>query len=280
MSNFALLRGPAVSAALIISGCASTQLNYNTLDIASTVESVYTRQILANLSKFIDEPEAVPSQVDLSAGVIQTTNSVTPAVTTPFSRAITRNGADMVTSAVTAGTSATVTAADSWQQNWTVSPISDANTLRNFRALYRYAVYGSNIRHEYHVPRLAKDGMYPPDPYMLKYPHCVLCTKEQIPNPKLHHGAWLFWTNYPGALAPEKLPPAGAPVVDLGHYGNHELLMLASDFQRGYLSDFTLFLLPNAAPTDSAKKGGPGGPSAGRGPNFNVIVPQQIIPSQ
>ena len=40
-------------------GCASTQLNFNTLDIAEGIEPVYTRQVLANFSKIIDAPLAI-----------------------------------------------------------------------------------------------------------------------------------------------------------------------------------------------------------------------------
>jgi hypothetical protein len=279
-------RALALSGVLAATGCASTQLNYNTLDIASTVESVYTRQILMNLSRTIDEPYAMPSQIDLSAGVIQTSNSVTPSTTTPLSRTITRNGLDVVTTAVTAGTTATVGVGDTWQQNWTISPISDANTLRNLRALYRYVVWGADLVDEYHIPRMAKDGSYRINPYMLEQPHCVLCKEpagKLQPNDNLHRGKWLYWTSYGGSVAPERLPPPGVAVVNLGHYGNHDLLMLAEHYYKGYLSDFTLFMLPNAVPSETANKpGGPGGPGGGggRGPNFNVIVPQQIIPAQ
>jgi hypothetical protein len=61
---------------VFLSGCASTQLNYNTLDVARSVESIYTRQALANLSKYIDEPNAIPSQLDLLQGTVQTSNSI------------------------------------------------------------------------------------------------------------------------------------------------------------------------------------------------------------
>ena len=75
----------ALSAAL--AGCAGTQLKYNTLDIASTVTAIHTNQVLENLSRFIDEPYALPSQVDITSGTIQTSNSITPTVTSPLSRA-------------------------------------------------------------------------------------------------------------------------------------------------------------------------------------------------
>jgi hypothetical protein len=59
--------GLAALAAISLAGCASTQLNYNTLDIAGSVSSLYTKQVLSNLSKYIDEPEGLPAQVDIAA---------------------------------------------------------------------------------------------------------------------------------------------------------------------------------------------------------------------
>ena len=45
----------AMIALLLNSGCASTQLNYNTTEIGATIDNIYTRETLNNLSKFIDE---------------------------------------------------------------------------------------------------------------------------------------------------------------------------------------------------------------------------------
>src|SRR5258706_13976443 len=126
-------------------GCASKQLNYNTLDIAASVENLYMSQVLANLSKYIDEPNGIPSQMDIAAGTVQTSNSVTPTITFPLSHSVaTAVGTSRTETATIAGASLAIGASDAWQQNWTVSPIGDANTLRNLRALYRYAVYGAD----------------------------------------------------------------------------------------------------------------------------------------
>jgi len=65
-------------------GCASTQLNHNTLDLASTVGDLQTQQVLYNLSLIMDNPGAIPTHVDLTAGSSSTTNSITPTITTPF----------------------------------------------------------------------------------------------------------------------------------------------------------------------------------------------------
>ena len=263
---------------IFTTGCASTQLNFNTLDIAESIAPVYTRQALANLSKIIDEPMAIPSQLDIPNGTIQTSNSVTPSITSPLSHATTENAAHVPTQFVTAGAGATLNASDAWQQNWNVSPVIDANALRNLRALYRFVVYGSNLREEYHVSRVFKGGKLVPDPYFLKEPQCVLCGPSQAINERLR-SQWLYWTGV-GALG-ERPPPSDVSVVDLGHYGNHELFMLRQDFLSGYLSDFTLFILPNAEPGAAA---GAATPAAGRPapspnrPNFAPPPPPGIQP--
>ena len=261
----------------LVGGCASTQLTYNTVDVASSFTDLYTRQVLSNLSTYIDQPNALPSQTDITAGTVQTSNSVTPSGTTPLSKTLTANGVGVLSSTSLAGSGLTVSASDSWQQNWNILPISDANTLRNLRAIYRYAVYGSNLFSEYHVPRAAKDGNFPEDRYWLRLPQCVICEETvrgrptRIVNPKLK-AAWLFT---------EAGVPQNVDVVDLGHYGNHELFMTRVDYRAGVLSDFLLFVLPNGEPTDGAKTASAGGPRAtapSNRPNFTP-PPTQIIPA-
>ena len=73
---------------LFCAACASAQLNYNTVEISSTIDSVYTREALDNLSKFIDDPFAIPSQIIMVGGTIQTVNTVNPSVTFPLTAQI------------------------------------------------------------------------------------------------------------------------------------------------------------------------------------------------
>jgi hypothetical protein len=41
---------------LFVSGCASSQLNYNTLDLATSVGGIQTQQVLYNLGLILDGP--------------------------------------------------------------------------------------------------------------------------------------------------------------------------------------------------------------------------------
>jgi hypothetical protein len=107
-----------------------------------------------NLSKFFDDPYAVPSQVQLAGGSATTNNSVSPSITTPLSDSTTIT--NTLASTVAAATSSTATntnttnqlnknttisASDQWTQTWSIDPVTDPDQLRRLRALYRFAAF-------------------------------------------------------------------------------------------------------------------------------------------
>jgi hypothetical protein len=71
------------TAVFIVSGCASTELNYNTLDIASSTESLLTRQVLYNLANFLDSEIALPAQIVVLSGTATTADTVTGGASFP-----------------------------------------------------------------------------------------------------------------------------------------------------------------------------------------------------
>jgi hypothetical protein len=74
----------SVGLSLFVSGCSSTQLNYNTLDLATSVGDIQTQQVLYNLSIILDDPAAIPTHIDLSDGTASTTNSIEPSISFPI----------------------------------------------------------------------------------------------------------------------------------------------------------------------------------------------------
>jgi hypothetical protein len=252
----------ATIALLLSSGCASTQLNYNAVEISSTIDSVYTRETLNNLSKFIDDPNAIPSQVMMVGGTVQTVNTVNPSISFPLSAQVARTTqatptALTLTSANTlAGTGASVSGTNSASQNYTIAPLNDANTLRNQRALYRHAVFGTRLIDHYSTPQIFFQNKFFADPYHLQKPHCVLCAVKQGEFSGQQHPAvyenealppkWLYWDNDPHL---NELLAKGDP-VDLGRYGNHELFMSRADYYNGTLTNFVVFTLPNTEPAE------------------------------
>jgi hypothetical protein len=136
---FSLLSG------LFLTACASAQLNYNTLDLASSTNNLVTKQVLYNFAAFLDDPAAIPAQVTVSSGNATTSNSVSPTLTTPVSTGVTTtrllSGAPTVTLAdAVASKSVSVAATDSWNQSWSFSPVTDPERMKRLQALYRYAV--------------------------------------------------------------------------------------------------------------------------------------------
>ena len=159
-----------------LSGCVTEQLTYNTSDVAKSVEPIYIDQVLWNFSALIDNPNAFPSQLDLGTGTVQTAMSAGP----------TGTGSAVPFSAATAGLTAVVTASDTSQQNWNVSAVTVSNTLRNLRAIYRYALCidgddcSARLFRDYHVPRILVGGNPDVmDPWALLYPQCILCKGKE-----------------------------------------------------------------------------------------------------
>jgi hypothetical protein len=246
----------AASAALAVAGCASTQLNYNTVDLAASIDSVYRRQVLNNIAKLIDDRWAIPSYLEIASGVVQTSNSVSPSATFPLSDTLARNGVGLLTASTRAGAGMTVSASDGWTQNWVIAPVTDANTLRLIRAIYRYVIFG------------------------LVDPHYHFAVASLYKNPVT---GWMFWR---GGSSPSRLPPEGVPTVSLGDYGGYELIVTAEAYEKGYVQDLILAVMaandvavPPSTGKGGGKKAGAAAPATKRN-RFQLIVPNQVIPAQ
>jgi hypothetical protein len=124
------LLGPLV---VLVSACSAVQTQENTIQQISTIENIRYNQVLTNLSNAIDEADAVPSQGVTSNGVATNvaTGSVAFNLTQPF---------DFAHNTKTF----TPMAGVNWQNNWTITPISDPQDLQNLRALYSL-LYRSDI---------------------------------------------------------------------------------------------------------------------------------------
>lgn len=145
----------SVVVGLLAAGCASTQLNHNTADLASSLGSLAKMQIFYNLAQALGDPDFVPSQVTLSIGTAQTSNAVNPSISIPLGPSFTTTNrfssgraetSQFTTQFVAAAPSLGVNVIDAWNQSWTMVPASSANQLRRLRALYQYAT-GTMPRH-------------------------------------------------------------------------------------------------------------------------------------
>jgi hypothetical protein len=78
----------AVAVSSHLAGCASTELTFNTLDIASTTDDLMTEQVFHNLSDFIDSDLAYPTQLVIGSGTATTNDSLTANYTDPLTFAV------------------------------------------------------------------------------------------------------------------------------------------------------------------------------------------------
>lgn len=164
---FRVLSAPA--ALLALAACASTQLNYNVKDLASSAIDLITGQVLDNLGRYAADPNALPSQVAIPSGSATTTNTITPSFNLPIgaqSTAVLANSAVAPLFFASSRThvhpngTAAVSASDQWNQNWALSPLSDPDQLRRLQALYRFGVGATDGRRlmcEYPIQQKAAD---------------------------------------------------------------------------------------------------------------------------
>jgi hypothetical protein len=84
----------------LLTGCTDYQLKRNTLGVATSIEELYKQQALENISKFIDHPDSIPSQVDISSGNIQTSGSAQVQISIPYGNQVTEGVASGISTVV------------------------------------------------------------------------------------------------------------------------------------------------------------------------------------
>ena len=141
------LRLICLAVCLLVCGCASTQLNYNTADLASSLNSLTKRQIFYNLAQAVTDPEFVPSQATISIGTAQTLNAVTPSISMPLGLPTVSTvrdgtgrfaGTQFTSQVTTPVPTLGIQMTDGWNQSWTMVPLNSAPQLRRLRTLYQY----------------------------------------------------------------------------------------------------------------------------------------------
>jgi hypothetical protein len=152
-------------ATLFVAGCASTQLNYNTLEIAGTIDDLLASQIAHNLSKFLRDPNAIPSQVAIPSGSVTTTAQVGSSWSDPLTKAVTlAHSATTPVSVLSPSAGLTPSASDQWSQNWSLAPVADSDQIRRLAALYRYATNPRSVDLCRDYPLVETQGSTMPGP--------------------------------------------------------------------------------------------------------------------
>lgn len=134
-----LLKGAGI---LAISGCANTQVSYNTLDIASTYDTLITKQVVFNILKTRENPTGIPAFVKVASQSAQTTDAVNPTLAFPFSpqTTLTQTAASITSgkSLQTAARGLSLQLQAQWNSNYSISPVDDPDQLRRIRSIYQY----------------------------------------------------------------------------------------------------------------------------------------------
>jgi hypothetical protein len=112
--------------AIGISGCVSSQLSFETLDVGGTLGPMRSDQILSNIAQTISETDAVPNQFVISNG-----NANSALNLGPFNF---MENFSMPSKAFSASLQNSITA------QWQFGSVNDPQDLQNLRALYRIVV--------------------------------------------------------------------------------------------------------------------------------------------
>lgn len=124
-------------ATVFLGGCAADQLTENSLRTIDTFGSVERRLVLSNLARFVDDPYAIPGHADFTSGVFQSATTVGLSGRFPLMNLSSQ--AREIDLAMAGSTDT---------DNWTLTPVTDAQDLRRLRAVYSYAVCGDPARLE------------------------------------------------------------------------------------------------------------------------------------
>jgi hypothetical protein len=194
-------------ASLLLS-CTSALLNSNTLDVATTVDDLATRQVIFNLARTRENQFALPSQVQISSGQVTANTSFTPSISAPLDPAIggSINQAAATTTSRTYSLpqiGASVSGAASAQDSWSINLVQDPEQLRRLRLLYQYGagqITAKDLICQYPIPEIPQGQQSTrryirmvgnktinecrppdvvlvanPDPAFLNFPGCVIC---------------------------------------------------------------------------------------------------------
>jgi len=114
-----------------IAGCTSVQLEHSTAGQTSTLSDITSQVVLNNLAMFRQNAYAVPAQVSITQGSIQITDLANPSFMYTW---------PMVSRVFE------INASRTWQESWTVVPISDYATLKTLRDMYGTCAQGKAFR--------------------------------------------------------------------------------------------------------------------------------------
>jgi hypothetical protein len=183
-----------------LSGCAThIALRDDTLRTTNTLTDLQYQQVLDNVARFHDDPDTIPSFAVATAGTVsvndQTSAGVSPTYSPTLTFALQGGGALPILSLLFP-----VTAQRAVTENWSLTPITDADNLRRLRCAYRLLVLGeATPNYEFCVKQMkeffageeaALVDYFPPRGW-----YCLGC-EHDVPKGACyvgHHGCTYVW---------------------------------------------------------------------------------------
>jgi hypothetical protein len=125
-----------------LSGCAThLALRNDTVKTTDTLADLQYQQVLDNLARFHDNPDTVPSFAVATAGTASVLDTAGAGVSPTYAPTLTFNqqggGALPILSLLFP-----LTASRAVTENWSLTPVTDADNLRRLRCAYRLLVLG------------------------------------------------------------------------------------------------------------------------------------------
>jgi hypothetical protein len=125
----------------ILSGCTQVALRDDTVRTTNTLTDLQYQQVLDNLARFHDNPDTVPSFAVATAGTVSILDTTGAGVSPTYSPTLTMvqqgGGALPILSLLFP-----FSASRAVTENWSLTPITDADNLRRLRCAYRLLVMG------------------------------------------------------------------------------------------------------------------------------------------
>ncbi len=141
-----------------LSGCSSTHLalRKDTVKTTNTLTELQYQQILDNVARFHCNPDTIPSFAVVSAGtvsVLDTTSAgISPTYSPTLSNAQQGGGALPILSLLYP-----FSASRALTDNWSLTPVTDADNLRRLRCAYRLLVLGDTAANHDFCAKQMKD---------------------------------------------------------------------------------------------------------------------------
>jgi hypothetical protein len=126
-----------------LTSCTHISLRNNTNRTSSTLIDIHFRQILDNVARFHDNPDTIPSFAIVTAGTIAVGDQAGAGVSANYSPTL--SGAQQGGGALPIlSLLFPFNGSRSLTENWSVTPVTDADNLRRLRCAYRLLLLGKS----------------------------------------------------------------------------------------------------------------------------------------